>query len=46
MSHKLECHQNWNATETELSPKLKSHQTDMLTNWDVTKLICYQTDMY
>ena len=31
------CHQNWNVTKTEMSPKLKYHQ-----NWIVTKKKCHQ----
>ena len=28
----MKCHQNWNVTKTEMSPKLKCHQ-----KWNVTK---------
>ena len=54
MSLKLKCHQNWNVTKIERSPKLKCQKTEMSQqlkchqNWNVAKtemspkLKCYQ----
>ena len=37
MSLKLKCHQNWNVTKTEMSPKLIRHLNQIVTKTEVSQ---------